>query len=119
MPCGKSSRMLKSTQDAIKAICAADPSINAAQVKSALAELSGEGVREMQGEPPPRAYNRKQVAALLNVSTRTITQYARRGLLRPIYSGATGKRAQSYTGESVAALLSGKVTTANGEEAGK
>ena len=109
--------MLKSTQDAIKAICAADPSINAAQVKAALAELSGEGIREMQGEPPPRAYSRKQVSALLNVSTRTITQYARRGLLRPIYSGAGGKRAQFYTGESVTALLSGKATVANRKEA--
>lgn len=110
---------MKSTQDAIKAICAADPSINAAQVRAALAELSGEGLREMQGEPPPRAYNRKQVAALLGVSRRTVGAYCRRGLLRPIYSGATGKRAQSYTGESVAALLSGKATTANEEEARK
>ena len=107
--------MLKSTQDAIKAICAADPSINVAQVKAALAELSGDGVREMQGEPPPRAYSRAQVGALLGVSTRTVTQYARRGLLTPLCTGATGKRAQSYTGESVAALLSGKATT-NGKE---
>lgn len=107
--------MLKSTQDAIRAICAADPSINAAQIKAALAELSGEGVREMQGEPPPRAYSRAQVAALLGVSTRTITQYARRGLLVPLFTGGTGKRAQSYTGDSVAALLSGKATK-NGKE---
>jgi hypothetical protein len=99
--------MLKSTCDAVKAICAADPSITAAQVKAALAELDGEGIREVVGEPPPRAYSREQVAALLGVNRRTVTNYARRGLLVPIYSGAGGKRAQAYTGESVAALLSG------------
>ena len=99
--------MMRSTRDAVKAICAADPSINAAQVKAALAELDGEGIREVVGEPPPRAYTREQVAALLGVNRKTITGYAKRGLLVPIYSGAGGKRAQAYTGESVAALLSG------------
>ena len=102
--------MLRSTLDAVKAICAADPSINAAQVKAAIAELSGEGVREVRGEPPPRAYTPAQVAELLGKSRRTISAYARRGLLTPIYSGETGARAQGYTGESVAALLSGKAT---------
>ena len=106
---------MKSTKDAIEAICAADPSINAAQVKAALAELDGEGIREMQGEPPPRSFSPAQVAALLGVSRRTVGTYCRRGLLRPISSGATGKRAQRYSGESVAALLSGKAT-ANGKE---
>lgn len=100
--------MLKSTRDAVKAICAADPSINAAQINAAIAELSGEGVREMQGEPPPRAYTRAQVAALLGVNPKAVTSYAKRGLLTPIYSGANGKRAQAYAGESVHALLAGK-----------
>ncbi len=102
---------MKTTKDAVRAICAADPTINAAQLKAALAELDGEGTREMlQGEPPPRSYSPAQVAALLGRSRRTVTQYARRGLLKPIYSGEKGKRAQAYTGESVAALLSGKAS---------
>ena len=101
---------LKATKDAVRAICAADPSITIAQVKAALAELSGEGIREMQGEPPPRAYTREQVAALLGRSRRTVTMYARRGLLVPLYTGRDGKRAQAYTGESVAALLNGTAT---------
>jgi hypothetical protein len=109
--------MLRSTLDAVKAICAADPSINAAQVKAAIAELSGDGVREMRGEPPPRAFSVAQVAELTGKSRRTISLYARRGLLTPIYSGATGKRAQAYTGESVAALLSGKARAKGSEVA--
>ena len=102
--------MMPTTENAIKAICAADPSISAAQVKAALADLSGKGVQEIQGEPPPRAYTPAQVAALLGKSRRTVTLYARRGLLTPIYSGESGKRAQGYTGQSVAALLSGEAT---------
>ena len=104
--------MLKSTNDAVRAICAADPSITTSQVTAAIAELDGKGIREMLGEPPPRAYTREQVAVLLGVNRRTVTAYARRGLLRPIYSGATAKRAQSYTGDSVVALLSGKTARA-------
>lgn len=103
---------LKSTKDAVKAICAADPSINAAQVKAALAELDGEGIREMQGEPPPRAYSRAQVAALVGVNPKAVTNYAKRGLLTPIYSGARGKRAQAFTGASVQALLEGRTAAA-------
>ena len=102
---------LKTTLDAVRSICYADPSITAAQIKSALSELSGDGVREMRSEPPPRAFSVAQVAALTGKSRRTISLYAKRGLLTPIYSGATGKRAQAYTGESVTALLSGKATT--------
>lgn len=102
---------MKSTMDAVRAVCAADPSINVAQIKAALAELDGEGVREMQqGEPPHRAYSRAQVGALLGVSTRTITAYAKRGLLVPLFTGMRGRRAQKYTGDSVSALLSGATT---------
>ena len=104
---------LKTTKDAVKAICAADPSVNTAQVKAALAELDGVGIRELMGETPHRSFSREQVAALMGCNRKTVTGYAKRGLLVPIYSGAGGKRAQGYTGESVAALLSGK---ANGKE---
>ena len=109
--------MMATTENAIKAICAADPSISAAQVKAAIAELSGNGVQEMRGEPPPRAYTPAQVAELLGKSRRTVTAYAKRGLLTPIYSGASGERAQGYTGESVAALLSGKAKAKGSEVA--
>jgi hypothetical protein len=110
--------MLKSTSDAIRAIVGADPTISTTQLRTALADLNGEGTREMlQGEPPPRSYTAAQVAALLGRSRRTVTLYAQRGLLTPIYSGAAGKRAQAYTGESVAALLSGRVKAKGNEVA--
>lgn len=99
---------LKSTREAIRAICATDPSISAAQINAALAELDGEGIREVTGTPPPRSYSGEQVAALLGVSRKCVTNYARRGLLVPIYSGEQSKRATRYTGASVALLLDGK-----------
>lgn len=104
--------MLKSTREAVRAICATDPSITAVQVKAALAELDGEGVREVTGETPPRSYSPEQVAALLGVSRKLVSQYARRGLLVPIYTGKQGKRARRYTGASVATLLEGKTKEA-------
>ena len=107
---------MKSTVDAVTAICRADPSINAGQIKAALAELNGDGVREMRGEPPPRAYTAKQVAELIGRSRRTVTTYARRGLLKPLYTGGAGKRAQAYAGESVRALLDGTATGKGGAQ---
>lgn len=100
--------MLKSTRDAVKAICAADPSIPTARVQTALADLEGVGIREvLETKPIERSYNRKQVAALMGVSVKTVGSYVRRGLLTKILSGANGQRATGYTGESVRALLEG------------
>ena len=99
--------MLKSTRDAIAAICAADPSVTALHVKAALAELDGEGVRCVMTEPAERAYTREQVAALLHRNPKTVSRYARQGLLTPIFGGADGKRATGYSGSSVKALLAG------------
>ena len=101
--------MLKSTRNAIKAICGADPSVTTAQVQAALAELEGEGILEvLETKPIERAYNRAQVAALLGVSVKTVGSYVRRGLLTKILPGANGQRATGYTGESVRKLLEGR-----------
>ena len=108
---------MKSTENAIRAICLTDPSITANQLKSAIAELSGEGTREVQGEPPPRAYTRSQVATLLGVNPKAVTGYAKRGLLVPIYSGANCKRATAYSGASVTALLNGTAKSGKGPAA--
>ena len=96
---------LKTVIEAVKAICHTDPTLNGEQIDAAIAKLDGRDI--IHGEPPPRAYTREQVAALLGRSRRTVTMYARRGLLVPLFTGRDGKRAQAYTGESVAALLNG------------
>ena len=100
--------MIKTTKDAFTAICHTDPSITEEQIKAALAALDGEKGGMQASEPLRRACTREQVATLMGVTRKTVTGYAKRGLLVPLYTGAGGKRAQAYTGESVAALLSGK-----------
>ena len=104
--------MLKSIESAVRAISHTDSSITEEQIKAALDALNGKRAGELAGEPLHPACTRKQVAKLMGVTDKTVTGYAKRGLLVPIYTGAGGKRAQAYTGESVAALLSGKLTTA-------
>ena len=108
--------MLKSTGEAVKAICQTDPTITAAQVKAALAELNGEGLaRVMDTEPPPRIYTIREVAALLQCTPATIRAYARRGLLVPIRISKSKQRVRLYTAESVHALMNGgDKTTAEG-----
>lgn len=96
---------LKTTLDAVAAICSTDPSITAPQIKAAIIELKGEGTKAVGGEVPLRSYSAAQVADLLGVSTKAVQSYARRGLLVPIYTGAGKKRARSYTGKSVSLLL--------------
>ena len=96
-------------QVAIALTATTDKDAMAQRIKAAIGD-NEQGRRKAQDEPPPRAYNRAQIAALMGCNRKTVTAYARRGLLVPIYSGAGGKRAQGYTGESVAALLSGKVS---------
>ena len=97
--------MFKATADAVRSICATDPSITAEQTKCAIKVLSGESVEEVKGEPLERSFNRSQVAAALGVQPRAVTKLARRGLLTPIRT--TSKRVTRYTGASVRALLNG------------
>ena len=53
-------------------------------------------------------YTASEIEKALGVGNGYKQVLVKRGLLTPIYSGANGKRAQAYTGESVHALLAGK-----------
>lgn len=97
--------MFKATADAVRSICATDPSITAEQVKCAVKVLSGESVEEITNTPLDRSFNRAQVAAALGVNPREVTKLAKRGMLKPIQT--TAKRVTRYTGASVRALLNG------------
>lgn len=104
--------MLESTRSVIKAICHTDPSITKSQMETGLAAFEGKKEKGSNDRPFARAYARGEVAAFLGVTPKTVTGYAKRGLLIPLYTGAGAKRARSYTGESVMALLSGKINMA-------
>lgn len=94
---------MKTTETAVRAICATDPTLTPEQIDAAITALS-----HRPKNAAPRAYNAKEVADLLGVSRRTVRAYARRGLLVPIRCGAKSERAHSYTGASVEKLLTGE-----------
>lgn len=97
--------MFKATADAVRSICATDPSITAEQIKCAVHVLSGESVEEITNTPLDRSFNRAQVAAALGVKPREVTKLYKRGMLTAVRT--TSKRVTRYTGASVRALLNG------------
>ena len=100
--------MLQPTRVAITAICKADPSITADQLRDALDVLAGKN----QGgavQAIARAVRPKQAAEALGVCSRTLRRYATAGLLVPVYRSAGAKRrAVAYTAESINAFVAGK-----------
>ena len=98
--------MFKTTIDAIRAICAADPSINTAQVNAAIAVLNGVPT---DTEPLDQILTPDAAGKLLGGRDRhTLANWEKRGLLRAVRTGKGGKRITGYTASSVRALLAGK-----------
>lgn len=62
--------------------------------------------------PMDRALTREDVAKLMGVKPRTVTYYARRGLIRPLRYGAKGVRAMGYSEQSVRAAMAGGAVAA-------
>lgn len=94
--------MMKTTKDTVRAICTTDPSISLEQMKTALAALNGEVV---VSKPPDRGLSRRQVAAMLGVSLKTVSTYTQRGLIKGLSLGDRRGYIHRYSEESVRALL--------------
>lgn len=58
--------------------------------------------------PTDRVVNRKQAAEILNIKPHTVSDYCRRGWIRPIRLGKKGKLAVGYSLESIRALMEGR-----------
>lgn len=98
--------MTKSTRDGVRALCGADPTITTAQLNAALMELEGKGPTSLTTqEPMDRLLNRKQVAKILGVSSSTVSDYAKRGLISKVTPGKHAKRARGYSEKSVRELI--------------
>ena len=96
--------MLSSTKTAIGAILATDPTITTEQRKKILSALDRDG----ETDATPRGYRPREVARMLGVTPRTVRQYAKRGLLTPLYVGGAKERCSLYSSTSVKALLDGE-----------
>jgi len=101
--------MLDTTKTAIKAMCAADPSITPAMLNHALQILDGKTATALTNpEPMDRILTRRQVAEIMHKDVRTVSVYARKGKIKKICCGENGERASGYSEQSVRELMSGK-----------
>lgn len=98
--------MLNSTKTAVAAILQTDPSITREQIKAALNVLNGRTSAGLAVDAPTdRSLTRQQTAEILGVKPHTVSDYARKGLIRAFRFGKQGKLASGYSAESVRALL--------------
>ena len=98
--------MMQSTRTAVAAILRTDPSITREQAKAAMDALEGRTSAGLAVDAPTdRALTRRQAAEILGVTPRTVTIYARDGLIKAFRFGAKGKLANGYSAESVRALM--------------
>lgn len=87
--------------------CVTKEMIHAAQV-AVVDILNGRTAIHLVDQTPiDRIVTREQVAEIGNVSPKTVTKWANRGLIRRVYGGIGGKRATGYTESSVRAFLAG------------
>lgn len=90
------------TRDIISAAMKADPTVTNEVRKDVLRLLDGKANAGLTDtRPMDRALTRDEVARLMRVKPRTVTYYARRGLIRPLRYGEKGLRAMGYSEKSV------------------
>lgn len=98
--------MMQSTKTAVVAILRADPSITRERANAALDALEGRTAAGIAVDAPTdRALTRRQAAEILGLKPHTVSDYARKGLIKAFRFGANGKRASGYSAESVRKLL--------------
>ena len=100
--------MMKETRDAVAALLRLDPSITPETVKAGIAVLDGKATNALDAAPLDRVLSRAEVARLLGVTPRSVTSYARRGLIRPCRFGLGGKRSVGFSADSVRAAMAGR-----------
>lgn len=98
--------MMMTTKTAVLAILSADPSITDAQRKSAIEALEGKSICGIvRDEPLDQSLTRDQVAKILSCSKKTVSNYAKSGIIRRFRLGAKQTRATGYSANSVREAL--------------
>lgn len=97
---------LQTIIDATRALWKSDPSITPEQAQAGIDALLGRTSAGLAVSAPlDRALTRQQVADLLCVKPHTVSDYARKGLIRAFRFGAKGKLASGYSAQSVRELM--------------
>ena len=94
------------TFDVIKTLLKNDSIVSDDSRRWILSALCGE-VGDMLADVRPidRVLKRKAVAKLLGCTVRTVSDYAKRGLIRPVKFGKAGSRSVGFSEGSVRELL--------------
>lgn len=100
--------MLKSTETAVNAILAADPSVTDDVRNAVILAMRGGNKSADRTKITDYALTRKEVANLFCIKPHTVSDWVRRGLLKPFRFGKQGKLASGYSAESVKALMEGR-----------
>lgn len=102
--------MLDTTQDAVKAMLRADPSLTPADRNRILATIRNHGKTPANSEPAapePRIIRRKEAARRFSCSMRALDNWARVGLLRRVI--LPGRvRAAGFREADIVSLIEGK-----------
>ena len=97
--------MRDTTKAAITALLAADLTATRQEREAITAALSGKPAQAQAAMD--RVLSRAEAARILGVRPHTVTDYARKGVIRPIRCGRKGARAIGYSAASVQALIGG------------
>ena len=102
--------MLDTTQDAVKAMLRADPSLTPADRNRILATIRNHGRTPVNADPTtpePRLIRRADAARRLGCSLRAVDNWTRAGILRKVtLPGRT--RAAGFRESDIVALIDGK-----------
>jgi hypothetical protein len=98
--------MLAYTRNAIEAILESDPTLDGRTIHDVMSVVSGE--KKPVRDDDDEVISRKEVARILGVVPATVTLYAHRGLIRPVWCGERRERVRGYSRRSVRDFLMGK-----------
>ena len=96
---------METTRTAAAAIFKADPTMTDAERKARLAP----NFAPVNDEPFDQILTPERVGELTGRDRHTLANWAKRGLLVAVRTGAGGKRITGFTASSVRALLAGKI----------
>lgn len=95
------------TRQIILLVLQTDPTINETVRKSVMRALDDDALASGTGcTQPDKVLSRNEVARIMGVKPRTVTYYAKRGVIRPIRNGVKGSRASGYSAQSVQDAMS-------------
>ena len=114
--CAENENMTQTTKTIVQAALASDGTIPAEVASAALRVLAENKADAAAPGDVGQVLRASEVAKRLAVTTRTVRDFARRGLLRPVKG--SGQKRLGFLAEDVRAFMEGRARAASAESAG-